>query len=322
MGFFNFNYGVFLTMSNRAIRRAAERAAKKAAKQEQKNQAATATTEEQQTMAAAAGASSSPSVDFANADGETATPPRRPVSDAQRAANKANAQKSHGAVTPEGRLKSSLNAVKTGLTGQTVLLPTDDAIAYQAHLDRHFMLYAPATDQEQTLVQMIADAEYRLLRIPSLEASIYAIGRIKLADLHPDEADPVVRETLIRGEVLLAYRRDLSNLALQERRIRNQHKSDLEKLEALQKERIERAKKNDRGEIQARIFNAIKTMMYCEERNLKFIPSQFGFEFSIPELEYCADSIKQAYETKEPTPWAADLLAQFRSDISDPNPEE
>ena len=117
-------------MSNRAIRRAAERAANKAAAKAQKNQAATAITEEPKTMAAAAGASPdpSPNVDFADEQEETS--PRRPVSDAQRAANKANAQKSHGAVTPEGRLKSSLNAVKTGLTGQTVLLPTDDAKAY------------------------------------------------------------------------------------------------------------------------------------------------------------------------------------------------
>jgi len=49
---------------------------------------------------------------------------------------------------------------------------------------------------------------------------------------------------------------------------------------------------------------------------------KFGFEFSIAGLEYCADTIKQAYEANEPTPWAADRLAQFRSDIRDPNPEE
>ncbi len=307
-------------MSDRAIRRAAERQARKAVKQEQKNQPTAAATEEHKTMAAAAGAAASPNVDFAErSQQDEATPPRRPLSDAQMAANKANAQKSHGAVTPEGRLKSSLNAVKTGLTGQTVLLPTDDAKAYQAHLDRHFTRFAPANGEEHTLVQMIADTEYRLLRIPSLETSIYAIGAIKLADVHPAETDPAVRETLIRGEVLLTYRRDLTNLALQERRLRNQHKSDLEKLEALQKERQEQAKRNDRGEIQARLFNALKTMMSCQDRNQKFIPTQFGFEFSIPELEYCWDIIHAAKEANEPTPWAADILETFRKEIKNPN---
>jgi len=46
---------------------------------------------------------------------------------AQIAANKNNAQQSTGPVSAAGKAKSSLNAVKTGLTGRTVLLPGDDA---------------------------------------------------------------------------------------------------------------------------------------------------------------------------------------------------
>ena len=48
----------------------------------------------------------------------------------QLAANQANSQLSTGPKTPEGKATSSLNAVKTGLTGRTVLLPGDDAAAY------------------------------------------------------------------------------------------------------------------------------------------------------------------------------------------------
>jgi hypothetical protein len=102
-------------------------------------------------------------------------------SGAQIHANHANAQLSTGPKTPEGKTKSSLNAVKSGLTGRTVLLPSDDAIAYQKHIQRFFDEYKPATDAEETLVQSVADTEWRLLRIPSLEMGIYAIGRIELA---------------------------------------------------------------------------------------------------------------------------------------------
>ncbi|MGA8598820.1 MAG: hypothetical protein WB676_29225 [Bryobacteraceae bacterium] len=49
---------------------------------------------------------------------------------AQIAANQANAQLSTGPTSETGKAKSSLNAVKTGLTGRTVLLPGDDAAIY------------------------------------------------------------------------------------------------------------------------------------------------------------------------------------------------
>jgi len=285
-------------MSNRAIRRAAERAALKAAAKQEK------------TMAAAAGAStspepSSPNVDFAEEES-------RPLSNAQMAANKANAQKSHGPVTLKGRAKSSLNAIKTGLTGQTVLLPADDAIAYQAHLDRHFARYSPATDEEHTLVQMIADSEWRILRIPGLEASIYAIGRLKLADLHQDETDRTAREALIRGEVFLAYRRDLTNLALQERRLRNQHKSDLAKLEALQNDRKEYEKKNTKGAIQESMLKAFRIMDHYHQQNKKFVPEPHGFVFSVAEIAHCHQAFLHAQTNNQSEPCFADLLVAFR----------
>jgi inactivated superfamily I helicase len=119
------------------------------------------------------------------------------ISEAQLNANRANAQSSTGPTSPTGKATSSLNAVKTGLTGRTVLLPGDDAIIYQQHLHRYFTQFAPATDQEKALVQTIADTEWRLLRIAPLEAGIYAIGQLELADRFPDERNPINRQALI-----------------------------------------------------------------------------------------------------------------------------
>ena len=61
----------------------------------------------------------------------------RPISEAQLAANQANAQLSTGPKSAEGKAKSSLNAVRTGLTGKTILLPSDDAEAYTDHIASH-----------------------------------------------------------------------------------------------------------------------------------------------------------------------------------------
>src|SRR5947209_5006403 len=66
-------------------------------------------------------------------------------SESQIAANRQNAQCSTGPKTPEGKAKSSLNAVKTGLTGRTVLLPSDDAAAYEAHVARFVLNTSPRT---------------------------------------------------------------------------------------------------------------------------------------------------------------------------------
>jgi hypothetical protein len=93
---------------------------------------------------------------------------------AQITANQKNAQLSSGPTSIDGKSKSSLNAVKTGLTGRTVLLPGDDAAAYEAHVTSFFSRHQPVGDEEHNLVQSLADTEWRLLRIPALEFGIYA----------------------------------------------------------------------------------------------------------------------------------------------------
>jgi hypothetical protein len=214
------------------------------------------------------------------------------ISDAQLAANRANAQKSTGPVTDEGKAKSSLNAVKTGLTGRTVLLPTDDAIAYQEHLNRLFTKHTPAGDDEHNLVQTIADTEWRLLRIHPLEAGIFSLGLRKLAGQFADEPDPINRENLIRTETYVVYRKELSNLAPQERRLRNQRKEDLAELKQLQQERLEKEKKAAAG-ANDEVARASQMANRAYDNKLPFDPRQFGFDFSYDEMvDFCEADLR------------------------------
>jgi hypothetical protein len=206
-----------------------------------------------------------------------------PPSEARLLANRANSQFSTGPRTEAGKAKSSLNAVKTGLTGRTVLLPTDDASIYQHHLDRHFSQFSPATDQEQVLVQTIADTEWRLLRIVPLETGLYAIGRRKLADQFADEPDPTTREALIMAEVFTVYMKQLSNLALQERRLRNQRKADIAELQQLQQERAEKQHKAAQWR-QQQVRRAGNMYNEANDRKRDFDPAAHGFDFSVDEL--------------------------------------
>ncbi len=205
------------------------------------------------------------------------------ATEAQLAANRQNAQLSSGPVSPEGKNRSSHNAVKTGLTGQTVLLPSDSVEAYQAHVARLQKQFEPATGEERTLLQAIADTEWRLIRIPSLEAGILAVGRCKMANLYPNEADPAVRASFIEAEVQIAYRKDLSNLALQETRLRRHRTVDTEKLTSLQTARKQAEQPRQNMSLAVRLYEN------ATESGNTFVPELFGFEFSLADIQHHID---------------------------------
>jgi hypothetical protein len=171
------------------------------------------------------------------------------ASAAQIAASRVNGALSHGPASEQGKATSSLNALKTGLTGRTVLLPCEDAALYEAHLARFRELYQPVGGQELALVQSLADTHWRIARIPSLEMGIFALGRMEFADLFP-EYEESSRKVLIEAKTFLAYQRQLVNLGIQEGRLRRQAEKDVAALQALQQPRLQR--------IQSRLDHAAK----------------------------------------------------------------
>jgi len=125
--------------------------------------------------------------------------------------------------------------------------------------------------------ETIADTEWRLLRIAPLEAGIYAVGFRKLAGQFEDEQNPVSREALLQAEIFMTYRKDFSNLALQERRLRNQRAADIAQLKTLQTDRLEKhAQDLKRDE---KLYKA------AQSQGIPFDPAYFGFVFSIKELD-------------------------------------
>jgi len=69
-----------------------------------------------------------------------------------------------------------MNAQSHGLTSQAALLPSEDPNVYQAFMESIFKQWSPVTDQESRLTEVIGTTEWRLRRIPGLEAGIYAVG--------------------------------------------------------------------------------------------------------------------------------------------------
>jgi hypothetical protein len=160
------------------------------------------------------------------------------------AANRANAQLSTGPRTEAGKAKSSLNAVKTGLTGRTVLLPSEEAALYEAHIARFRDEFQPVGDRETTLVQNLADTQWRLDRIPSLETGLFALGRRRYADLFEEEANPQVRAALLDAHILMTEAKHFKNLHLQESRLRRQYRQDAQELKERQAKRKKEQEEN------------------------------------------------------------------------------
>jgi hypothetical protein len=198
------------------------------------------------------------------------------VSESRLAANRANAQLSTGPKTSEGKAASSLNAVTTGLTGRTVLLPSEDAASYEKHVREFFDEHQPVGPREAEFVQSIADASWRLARIPRLEMTIYAHGRVQFADLFADQ-DAALRPGLIEMHTFLQYEKQLRNLHLQEGRLRRQREKDRAELSQLQKNRL--AKESPEIEIAPADRDAV-----------------IGFEFSSVHIKDSAESMPPVTE--------------------------
>ena len=88
------------------------------------------------------------------------TPPtgEQPTTD-RAATNRANSQHSTGPRTEAGKQRTRLNALRHGLTGQTVVLPEDDLDKYQKRNQEFFTEYKPKGPTEMQLVQVLALAE-------------------------------------------------------------------------------------------------------------------------------------------------------------------
>jgi hypothetical protein len=162
--------------------------------------------------------------------------PAPAISEAQLAANRANALLSTGAVTEEGKMKSSMNALKHGLTGKSVLLPTDDAAEYQRKLDARLNAFSPATEEELRLVQSLVDCAWRLQRLQALETGIMLKGQIEFASKYADQS-PARRAQLIDVDTYLKYEKSIRNLHIHEARLHRRLEKDQAELIRLQNER-------------------------------------------------------------------------------------
>jgi hypothetical protein len=195
-------------------------------------------------------------------------------------ANRANAEKSTGPKTDAGKAVCKLNAVKTGLTGRTVLLPSDDVARYEAHVAEWQAEWTPVGPRETALVQAIADSHWRAERIVCLEFALYAQGRVQFPEQFASTPEPALQAQLIEAHTYLVYERQFRNLGIQEARLRRQRDKDEAALTELQEQRREAE-----VEKQQQLDKATKLYERARNRGDRFHPAAHGFVFSSEEIE-------------------------------------
>ncbi len=192
--------------------------------------------------------SACPQLDAAQLDAKAIGSPApslpAPYSKAQRsrraATNRANSALSTGPRTEPGKQRSSLNALRHGLTAQTAVLPTEDPDAYQRHIQQFLDEYAPATPTETQLVHEIANTAWRLNRIPFLEAELLSHDSEPRASASGQETPYDIVDRL----------RALATLGLHGSRLSRQFQKAFEQLRDIQNERrhLERRHLNEAAE--------------------------------------------------------------------------
>jgi hypothetical protein len=185
--------------------------------------------------------------------------------------NRANAQHSTGPKTPEGKKHSSLNALRHGLTGQIVVMPTEDLAAYQSHLKSFTDELNPKGAIEAHLVQALADTSWRLNRVAALETNLLTLG-IANAQSPITDAPSQVQDAFSIVSALESQSKALSNLSLHSQRLSRQFERTVAQLRELQKAR--------RFKEECELDNLLDIEEMYESKGETYDRSEDGFVFS------------------------------------------
>ena len=145
-----------------------------------------------------------------------------------------NGAKSRGPKTEAGRKRSSQNALKHGLTAQTLVLPSEDPDEFNQLLASYLDQFQPHGPAELHLVHDMVAAKWRLQRLAIIETQLY----VKYTkDVQEDSDDPLSPiESLTSAFTLLANSNSFPFLHRVEARLERTYSRALRNLIQLQRQ--------------------------------------------------------------------------------------
>jgi hypothetical protein len=201
-------------------------------------------------------------------------------SSAQITANQMNSLQSTGPVSTGGKKRSSLNALKHGFTGQTLVVSESEAPLYNAHCRDYHAEMRPKGKIESDLVQEMADLRWAINRIRAQETNMFSLSAVS-EELTVESGDAEVNSALAAAAALAENVKTLATLSLYEqRKLRAFDKAD-KRLRELQAERRQTEK------VESPAAANIPATIETKDENPT--PDEIGFVYSNDQLAFQSD---------------------------------
>jgi len=115
----------------------------------------------------------------------------------------------------QGRARSSMNALRHGLTARVVVLPSDDMAAYKAFSQEIVDSLDPQTPVERQFAQTVADNQWRINRIRSIEDGMLGMGHFEDAG-NFDADHPEIHSAMTAARAFRENSKAFVNLSIYE----------------------------------------------------------------------------------------------------------
>jgi len=138
-------------------------------------------------------------------------------------------------------VRSSLNALRHGLTARVVVLPSEDMAAYHTFSREIVDSLDAQAPLERQYAQTVADNQWRINRIRSIEDGMLADAHFEdIGDFDAEHPDIHPAPTASRG--FREHSKEFVNLSLYEQRLHRSMREALRQLEELKAARRKRYK--------------------------------------------------------------------------------
>jgi hypothetical protein len=199
------------------------------------------------------------------------------VSEKQLEANRENAKKSTGPTSVIGKQRSSLNACRHGLTGQTIVMPGEDLAAYEKFTLEIVRSLDTDGATERQLATSFASFQWRLNRAAAIEENLFTLGNmIGIADNFQLD-HPEVHNAMTQAKTFRTDSAEFARIAMYSQRLTNQAEKTLKQLKQLQAERRRRE--------QSEMNECITIYKAHRSQGVAFDPQAGGFVLSIAKIE-------------------------------------